>query len=245
MTRLHDASAGQPAAAASRFSELAAALALDAQSPADAKGTCGLDAEAIVGLRRELAAVELPPLELGARRPAMRGWRHSPVLWLAASLALIAAASVFTTLRSVEPRWQVKGATSVRVYWERAGRVRELASDMPLVNGDRVMVDVLASEAATAYWAVFDRSGALLGGWDGLERSAVRLEPGQRRTSSTSLRLVGVDEGERAVVFVCPAAAPLTEARFAGLEAQLRPAVASGAGDLELAACRVRVFSLR
>jgi hypothetical protein len=243
MSRNHDASGDRPEAVASRFSELAAALRLDgATEPAP-----GLDRAAVVALASELAAVELPPLQLGrTRKTRARHWLGTPQLWAAAAaIALMVAAGVLTTLRSTEPRYRIKGATSVRVYWERAGQVHELQPNTALANGDRVMVDVLASEAATAYWGVFDRRGRLLGDWDAVERSGVRLEPGRRQTSSTSLQLVGANDGERAVVFVCPAASPLSAPRFAGLEAKLRDAVATGRAELDLATCRVQVFSLR
>jgi hypothetical protein len=73
----------------------------------------------------------------------------------------------------------------------------------PLANGDKINAEVLATQPAVAFFGVYDRSGKLLLNSQQFLGSSMDLAAGERSEFARSFELIGRNEGEQAVVFVC------------------------------------------
>jgi hypothetical protein len=135
---------------------------------------------------------------------------------------------------------RVKGQTKVWIYWERDGQVAPWAEGTPLMNGDRIRIEVQAAEGLVAYHGVISENGRLLSEPQSILDNPLRLAPGAKASFEGSIKLVGANEGETLLVLLCRQA----------LEAEKAAALFPAAGaDVNLPAlpadCATERFKLR
>lgn len=141
-----------------------------------------------------------------------------------ATLTLVVGLSIWSFRHQdhASDRLTPKGALQVSVFWERDGKVSPLLAESQLKDGDKVGATLLSSEESVAYWAITDHEHAILSDLADVEASRIDLQPGVRKSFSSSFELVAPNQGENLVIVVCPIgnrvakadAAPLFDQKF-------------------------------
>jgi hypothetical protein len=126
------------------------------------------------------------------------------------AVALAAACLGFLILRpkADEPAWQIKGASSIKVFIEHNGVVSPWKLGASLQGGDRIKAQILASEPTIAYWGVLRQDGKLLTDGNWIVQSRISLRSGEQGYFPGSLQLDRISEGETLIILDCPVTSP-------------------------------------
>jgi hypothetical protein len=151
--------------------------------------------------KKEIDRIQLPPLQLKEKK--------SPLLfpWLT-GLALASAALLFIIVpnfqQNDQPDVTIKGDTQISVIAERKGQIIEFAENQAQA-GDRINFEVMAGAHIRIYLLIYDRNERELLTKAEVLGTEVIIPAGQKASFANAITLTEENDGERAVVVVCPA----------------------------------------
>lgn len=176
--------------------------------------------------KEEIDRIKLPPLQLKEEKSSLL------FPWLT-GLAIASAALLFFIVPVFQPSDQptltFKGDTQISVIAVRNGEFIQF-SEKQAQAGDRVNFEVIASTHVKIYLMIYDRNERQLLTEDEVLGTEVLIPAGKKATFAEAITLTDENDGERAVVVVCPA----------DISVQRNEATA-----LDFTACDKKAFTLR